>query len=89
MGKYKQLKAVKNREKNIVNDLNHKISRKIVNVALYNGCGIKLENLNGFQKLNSKIGDVGKGEKNKHETKNRKEIKAEKRNKQKVYQKQK
>ncbi len=34
MGKYKQLKAVKNREKNIVNDLNHKISRKIVDVAL-------------------------------------------------------
>ena len=71
MGKYKQLKAVKNREKNIVNDLNHKISRKIVDVALYNGCGIKLENLNGIQKLNSKIGDAENGEKNKHETKKR------------------
>ncbi|MDQ1251319.1 MAG: putative transposase, partial [Euryarchaeota archaeon] len=28
--KYKQLKAIENREKNIIKDLNHKISRKIV-----------------------------------------------------------
>ncbi len=79
MGKYKQLKAVRNREKNIVNNLNHKISRKIVNVALYTGCGIKLENLNGLRKLNVKIGDAENGEKNKHGNKkgNRKEIKAE------------
>ena len=57
--------------KNIVNNLNHKISRKIVNVALYNGCGIKLENLNGLRKLNSKIGDAENGEKNKHGNKKR------------------
>jgi len=42
-----------------------------VNVALYNGYGIKLENLNELQKLNSKIGDAEKGEKNKHENKKR------------------
>ena len=71
MGKYKQLKAVETREKNIVKDLNHKISRKIVDVALYNGCGIKLENLKGLRKLNSKIGGAGKSEKNKSENKKR------------------
>jgi transposase len=65
MGKSKELKAVKIREKNIVKDLNHKISRKIVDIALYNECGIKLENLKGNRKLNSKIGDIGKGENNK------------------------
>jgi NADH:ubiquinone oxidoreductase subunit B-like Fe-S oxidoreductase len=71
MGKYKQLKAVKNRGKKIVNNLNHKISRRIADVTMYNGCGIKPENLNGLRELNSKIGDTGKGEKNKHENKKR------------------
>ena len=60
-GKNKQLKAVKKREKNIVKDLNHKISRKIVDLALYNGSGIKLENLKGIRKLNSKSNGAGKG----------------------------
>ena len=69
MGKHKQVKAVKNREKNIVNNLNHKISRKIVDVALYNGCGIKLENLKGPWNLRSEIGRAGEGEKNKSEDK--------------------
>ena len=55
MSKYKQLKAMKNRGKNIVNNLNHKISRKIVNVALYNGYGIKLENLNELRNSIAKI----------------------------------
>lgn len=71
MGKSKQLKAVEIREKNIVKDLNHKISRKIVDVALYNGYGIKLENLKGIRKLNSKIGDAGKDKKNKNKNKKR------------------
>jgi putative transposase len=53
-GKYKELKAVEIREKNIVKNLNHKISRKIVDVALYNGCGIKLENLKGKDKNENK-----------------------------------
>ena len=81
MGKYKQLKAVRNREKNIVNNLNHKISRKIVNVALYTECGIKLENLNGLRKLNVKIGDAENGEKNKHENKKRERKRDKSRNK--------
>lgn len=63
-GKDKQLKAVQQREKNIVRDLNHKISRKIVDIALYNGCGIKLENLKGIRKLNSKTNSTGKGKSN-------------------------
>ncbi len=91
-GKYEQLKAVKNREKNIINNLNHQISRKIVNIALYNGCGIKLEDLNGLRKLNSKIGGVENGEKNKHENKKREQKRdkdREQKNKQKSYQKQK
>ena len=66
MGKCNKLKAVKNRENNIVNNLNHQISRKIVNIALFNGCGIKLENLNGLRKLNVKIRDAENGEKNRH-----------------------
>ena len=61
MGKCNKLKAVKNRENNIVNNLNHQISRKIVNIALFNGCGIKLENLNGLRKLNVKIRDAENG----------------------------
>jgi len=69
MGKHKQLKTVKQREKNIVKDLNHKISRKIVEVALYNGCGIKLENLKGIRKLKSKADGAGKGKKNKNKDK--------------------
>lgn len=77
VGKHKQLKAIKKREKNIVKDLNHKISRKIVDVALYNGCGIKLENLKGIRKLNSKADDAGKSRKNKIDDK----IKSQKRDK--------
>jgi putative transposase len=81
MGKRKQLKAVEIREKNIVKDLNHKISRKIVDVALYNGCGIKLENLKGIRKLNSKIGGAGENEKNKSENKKREQKGDKSRNK--------
>lgn len=49
-----------------------------MNVALYNRCGVKLENLNGFRKFNSKMGFAEKGEENKHENKKReqKRIKA-------------
>lgn len=67
--KNKQLKAVKKREKNIVKDLNHKISRKIVDIALYNGCGIKLENLKGIRKLNRKTNSSGKGKPDKNKSK--------------------
>ena len=48
-GKYKKLKQIKNRESRVERDLNHKISRKIVEVALANNCGIKLEYLKGIR----------------------------------------
>ena len=49
-GKYRKVKEIKNRESRIVRDLNHKVSRKIVNVAKESGMGIKLENLKGIRK---------------------------------------
>lgn len=52
-GKYKKVKKIKQRESNIVKDLNHKISRKIVDVAKENKCGIKLEALDGIRKAKS------------------------------------
>ncbi len=48
-GKYKKVKAIKHREANIVRDLNHKISRFIVNTATKLKGGIKLENLKGIR----------------------------------------
>ena len=48
--KYKKLQTIKRRESNIVKDLNHKISKKIVDYAQKNHCGIKLENLSGIRK---------------------------------------
>ncbi|MGM0771961.1 MAG: RNA-guided endonuclease TnpB family protein [Halobacteriota archaeon] len=50
-GKHKKLKKVKSREKQIMQDLNHKISRKIVNIARNTDSGIKLENIRGIKKL--------------------------------------
>ena len=47
---YRPLKRIKRRESNIVRDLNHKISRKIVDEALKNKQGIRLENLKGIRK---------------------------------------
>ncbi|MBN1134137.1 MAG: hypothetical protein JXA38_04345 [Methanosarcinaceae archaeon] len=44
-GKYKKVKQIKNRESRIVRDLNHEISRKIVDNDNENNCGIKLEEL--------------------------------------------
>ena len=46
----KKLKKISKREKHIIKDINHKISRKIVNIALENKCGIKLEDLKGIRK---------------------------------------
>jgi putative transposase len=43
--KYNALSKIKKRESNIVKDLNHKISRKIVDYAYENHLGIKMEDL--------------------------------------------
>jgi len=46
----KALKKIRHREKNIIKDINHKISNKIVKLAIENKCGIKLEKLGGIRK---------------------------------------
>lgn len=46
----KKLKSIRRRESNIVKDLNHKISNKLVNYAKENKCGLKLEDLKGIRK---------------------------------------
>ena len=48
--RYKQVKKIKNRESRIVRDLNHKISRRIVDEAVKNRAGIVLEDLKGIRK---------------------------------------
>jgi putative transposase len=50
LDKLRKLKASKRRESNITKDLNHKISRKVVDYAKQNKCGIKLEDLTGIRK---------------------------------------
>ena len=50
----KMLKKIRRRESNIIKDINHKISRKIVELAQQNNCGIKLENLKGIRKQGDK-----------------------------------
>jgi putative transposase len=49
-GKYKKAKSIRNRESRIVRDINHKISRKILDIAEYTNSGIKLEKLAGIRK---------------------------------------
>jgi putative transposase len=49
-GKYGLVKSIKHRESNIVSDLNHKISRKIVDTADENNVGIKLEDIKQIRK---------------------------------------
>ncbi|MDI6897826.1 RNA-guided endonuclease InsQ/TnpB family protein [Methanocella conradii] len=50
LGKYGMVKKIKDRESRIVRDLNHKMSRKIVEIAKEAGCGIKMEDLKGIRK---------------------------------------
>jgi len=49
INKPKVVKKIKNRESRIVRDLNHKISRKVVDYALKHNAGIVLEDLSGIR----------------------------------------
>jgi len=53
-GKYKKVKQIKNRESRIVRDLNHKISRFIINLAKKIKANIKLEDLKGIRKAKNR-----------------------------------
>ncbi len=59
----KMLKKIGKRESNIIKDTNHKVARKIVNLAIENECGIVLERLDGIRK-------TSKGGKSKKKNKN-------------------
>jgi putative transposase len=48
-GKYAAVKRIKNREQRIVRDINHKVSRFIVNLAVKNQAHVHLENLQGIR----------------------------------------
>jgi len=48
-GLYKKLKKTKGKETRKVKDINHKISKQIVQFAKDNNCGIKLEKLTGIR----------------------------------------
>jgi putative transposase len=48
-GRYRTLKRIRGRESRIIRDLNHKVSRKIVDLVASLGKGIKLERLKGIR----------------------------------------
>ncbi len=48
-GKYRKVKMIKDRESRIVRELNHQISRRIVDAAFTENCGIRLEDLSGIR----------------------------------------
>jgi putative transposase len=52
--RYKELSEIKNREHNIINDLNHKISRKIVNMANAQNAALVFEDLKNIRKTGKK-----------------------------------
>ena len=48
-GRYKEVKKIKQRESQIVRDQNHKIAKKIIDIAVQDACGIKMEQLDGIR----------------------------------------
>jgi putative transposase len=48
-GRYKEVKKIKQRESQIVRDQNHKIAKKVIDIAVQNACGIKMEQLDGIR----------------------------------------
>jgi putative transposase len=48
-GKYRKVKSIRSRESRVVRDINHKISKKIVDLAERSNSGIKLEKLTGIR----------------------------------------
>lgn len=49
-GKFSLLKKIKNKESRIIKNINHCMSKKIVEIAVSEKCGIKFENLKGIRK---------------------------------------
>lgn len=49
-GKYGMVKRIKNRESRIVRDINHKVAKKIVDIAEKSNSGIKMERLHGIRR---------------------------------------
>ena len=52
-GKFKKLKQIKNKESRVIKDLNHKISRAVVEFAHKTKSGLRLEDLKGIRKTKS------------------------------------
>lgn len=52
--RFKQLKEIKNKNQRKINDQLHKITTKIVREAIKTNCDIKLENLKGISRKNTK-----------------------------------
>jgi putative transposase len=50
LDKYAVVKKIKSRESNIIKDLNHKISKKIIDIAVAQKGGVQLEKLQGISK---------------------------------------
>jgi putative transposase len=55
-GRYRKVKQIKNRESRIVRNLNHNISKKIIEIAKQNGHGIRLEKLQNIRKSTKRHG---------------------------------
>ncbi len=49
-GKFSLLKKIKDRESRIIKNINHHISKKLVEIAVSEKCGIRFENLKGIRK---------------------------------------